>query len=205
MPSRHRDTYAEYYDEEDYRPSRSSSRFDKLVHAVNDGQFHDAKDIVKSAVAGHGIKREVEPYDYHGDYHSRPTRRYQDEHAYGYKHRESDYYRYHDRYPRRGRSLHGEERRGGGRRDRSRHAERSHSENRVKEAATAALAAGVAEAVRSRHSRDQSKRAITAAVGAAAVDAFVSNGEDKKKGRHIAESAVSGLLIDRLANGRSSH
>jgi hypothetical protein len=35
------------------------------------------------------------------------------------------------------------------------------------------------------------------------VDAFVSNGDDRKKGRHIAESAVSGLLIDRFANGGS--
>lgn len=208
MPGRHRNTYADYYDEADYRPSRSPSRFHQFVHAVHDGQFHEAKDIAKSAVKRQGTGREVEPYDYY-DYYERPTRHHHDDYSYGSRHRDSDYY-YDGDYPeRRGRSLHSEDRHYGRRMDDSRHHRqpraRSHSENRIKEAATAALAAGITEAVRSRHSQDQSKRAITAAVGAAAVDAFVSNGEGRKKGRHIAESAVSGLLIDRLANGRSKH
>ncbi|EFY84900.1 hypothetical protein J3459_016955 [Metarhizium acridum] len=180
MPSRHGDAHAEYYNDEDYRPSRSP-------------------------IAGHGSRREVEPYEYEA-YSGQRTRRRHD-YAPGHGDREVDYYRHDDRRPRRGRSLHSEERYAGRRRDHSHHRRqpraRSHSENRVKEAATAALAAGLAEAIKSRHSRDQSKRAITAAAGAAAVDALVSNGEDGKKGRHIAESAVSGLLIDRLANGSS--
>ncbi|OAQ65872.2 hypothetical protein VFPPC_14252 [Pochonia chlamydosporia 170] len=194
MPGRHRETYAEYHDNTDYRPSRSPSRFDQFVHAVNNSQFHEAKDIAKSAVTRHGTGREVEPYAYdYYDYHERPTRRHHDDYTYGSGHRHSDYY---DReYPsRRGRSLHSDDRHYSRRADDTRHHRqvraRSHSENRIKEAATAAIAAGLTEAVRSRHSRDQSRRAITAAVGAAAVDAFVSNGEDRKKGRHIAESAL---------------
>lgn len=53
---------------------------------------------------------------------------------------------------------------------------RPYSEKGVTEEVAAVLAAGLAEAVRSRHSLEQTKRAITAAVGTAAVDTFVSNG-----------------------------
>lgn len=201
MPNRHRGTYAEDYSDEDYRPSRSPGRLNQAVH----GQFHDAKEMVKSAFAGHGSRRQAEPYEYEA-YSDRRTRHHHD-YAPGHGHTKADYYRHDGRRPRRGRSLHSEERYVSGRRDHSHHRRqpgaRSHSKNRVKEAATAALAAGLAEAIKSRHSRDQSRRAITAAAGAAAVDALVSNGEDGKKGRRIAESAVGGLLIDRLANGSS--
>ncbi|UNI22308.1 hypothetical protein JDV02_008207 [Purpureocillium takamizusanense] len=71
------------------------------------------------------------------------------------------------------------------------------------EAATAAAAAGLLEAVRARHNPNRSTRAVTAAVGAAAVDVLVSKGEFGKRGRHIAEGAIGGLAVDRLANGPS--
>ncbi|KHO01926.1 uncharacterized protein MAM_00927 [Metarhizium album ARSEF 1941] len=212
MPGRHRDADAGYHSDDDYsiyRPSRSPGRLDQLARAVDHGRFHDAKEIAKSALAGAGSRRrEGEPYEYEAAFSDRLTRRCHDD-APGRGHRDADYHGYEGRRPRPGPSRHMEERHVG-RRERSSHRReqpraRCQSENRVKEAATAALAAGLAEAIKSRHSRDQSKRAITAAVGAAAVDAFVSNGEEHGKGRHIAESAVSGLLIDRLAHGSSKH
>ncbi|KAL7807419.1 hypothetical protein V8C26DRAFT_414782 [Trichoderma gracile] len=90
-----------------------------------------------------------------------------------------------------------------GDRHRSKATARTQGEHRLVEAATAGLAAGVTEAVRARHDPDRSRRAVTAAVSAAAVDALASNGDERKRGRHLVESAVSGLLIDRLANRRS--
>lgn len=205
MPHSHGETYGDYYDEMDDRRSRSPNKLNRFFHALNDGQLHEAKTIAKSSVSRPEKSREVVTYDYY-DNHDQPTHQHHEYFEYDKKHGNHRYYREEDHHLPRGRSLHSEDRYYNRRRDSSherRHKRATSHENRITEAATAALAAGLTEAVRSRHSRDQSKRAITAAIGAAAVDTFVSNGRDRNKGRHIAESAASGLLIDHLANGRS--
>lgn len=161
--------------------------------------FSQAKHFANLIVAQPDRGREIDCYNIS----SRRPRHYGDEH----RHDELISYRDVGQSRRRGRSLHSEDsihdRRHGRYHYRGSSRVRSHSEHRLAEAATAALTAGLTEAVRARHNPDRFKRTITAAVGAAAVDAFVSKGKDQKNGRHIAESAVGGLLIDRLAHGRS--
>ncbi|KAL7940195.1 hypothetical protein V8C42DRAFT_363650 [Trichoderma barbatum] len=199
MPS-HRSSY-EYRDDEIHYGFSSSPpprRLYEFAHA-GDGHLREARKIAKSGARLPERERVVEYYD-------RPSPNHHNQHGERHRADEAMSYREVRQSRRRGRSLHNEDdvdyRRHGGHHHHRPHT-RAHSEHRLVEAATAALTAGVTEAVRARHDPDRSRRAVTAAVSAAAVDALVSKGEDRKSGRHIAESAVSGLLIDRLANGRS--
>ncbi|KAK8047915.1 hypothetical protein PG996_015979 [Apiospora saccharicola] len=74
-----------------------------------------------------------------------------------------------------------------------------------KQAAEAAAGAAAAEMWRSRGNPDQIKRVATAAAGAVAVDLALGRGSrDDKNKRHAMESAIGGLVIDRMVNGSSS-
>jgi hypothetical protein len=66
------------------------------------------------------------------------------------------------------------------------------------------VTAGLVEAWRSRHDADRTVRVATAALGAAATDtALAANAgqHDHKEKRHIVESALAGLVENRLING----
>ncbi|KAK7911126.1 hypothetical protein PG985_013607 [Apiospora marii] len=74
-----------------------------------------------------------------------------------------------------------------------------------KQAAEAAAGAAAVEVWRSRGSPDQVKRVATAAAGAVAVDLALGRGaHDEKNKRHAVESAVGGLVFDRMVNGSRS-
>ena len=66
-----------------------------------------------------------------------------------------------------------------------------------------ALVAGGVESFRSRHDPASASRALTAAATAGTMDAFIGKKSDGKSVRHIAESVVAGLAVDRLAHGKA--
>ncbi|KAK8066183.1 hypothetical protein PG997_012930 [Apiospora hydei] len=71
-----------------------------------------------------------------------------------------------------------------------------------KQAAEAAAGAAAAEAWRSRGNPDKMRRVATAAAGAVAVDLALGRGAgDEKNKRHAVESAIGGLVFDRMVNG----
>ncbi|OCK80330.1 hypothetical protein K432DRAFT_382304 [Lepidopterella palustris CBS 459.81] len=109
-----------------------------------------------------------------------------------------------DRYDRRSRRYSSDDR------DRSRsRGKGGKSEKKWEQAVTAAAVAGAIEAFRSRNepgpwTGEKGQRVATAALGAAGIDSFVDKDPDRKGKRHIAESALGGLLANRLANGPRS-
>ncbi|KAF2018848.1 hypothetical protein BU24DRAFT_106273 [Aaosphaeria arxii CBS 175.79] len=77
------------------------------------------------------------------------------------------------------------------------------------QAAKAAIVAGAVEAFRSRKTPgpwtgEKGQRIATAALGAAGIDSFIDKDPDKHSKRHVAESALGGLVANRLANGSRS-
>ena len=80
------------------------------------------------------------------------------------------------------------------------------SKDKWEQAAKAAIVAGAVEAFRSRKAPgpwtgEKGQRIATAALGAAGIDSLVDKDPDKHGKRHVAESAIGGLLANRLANG----
>ncbi|KAI8633768.1 hypothetical protein F5Y19DRAFT_489220 [Xylariaceae sp. FL1651] len=71
----------------------------------------------------------------------------------------------------------------------------------LRQAASAAATAGVVEAWRARHDADKAMRVATAALGAAATDSALGTQRDRKGKRHVAESALAGLVQNRVING----
>lgn len=200
MPAR-RDTYDSSDDEHrhSYSYTPPSKRYPRPTRDSDKHRLSRTRRTASSTVARPEKERDV-------DYDDRTARRHYKNYDERAKNEEEMYHREARRSGRRGRSLHNEddaEYRQRGDRYRSRTRTRARSEGRLVEAAKAGLVAGVTEAVRVRHDSNRARRAVTAAVSAAAVDAFVSKGDDRHRGRHLVESAVSGLLIDRLANGQS--
>jgi len=221
MPRRHECFYNDPYDHHDpcyaldyerRRPSsRSRHRGDKFARALEQGHVHEAGDIAKSALVKRRSERGHDDSHERGTYREHYGRRGRNSTARG-EERRFTYSQDSEARPRRSRSADVRERF-----DDHHHRQDSHHLHRRRryssvgrpsgsgfaEAATAAAAAGLVEAVRARHNPNRLTRAVTAAVSAAAVDALVSKGEDCKRGRHIVESAVGGLAIDRIANGSS--
>lgn len=83
------------------------------------------------------------------------------------------------------------------------------TEKKWEQAAKAAIVAGAVEAFRSRKTPgpwtgEKGQRIATAALGAAGIDGLVDKNPDKHGKRHVAESAIGGLLANRLANGSRS-
>lgn len=77
------------------------------------------------------------------------------------------------------------------------------------QAAKAAIVAGAVEAFRSRKvpgawTGAKGQRVATAALGAAGIDGLIDRDPEKHEKRHIAESALGGLLANRVANGSRS-
>jgi hypothetical protein len=77
------------------------------------------------------------------------------------------------------------------------------------QAAKAAIVAGAVEAFRSRKEAGpwtgaKGQRVATAALGAAGIDGLIDRDPGKNEKRHIAESALGGLVASRLANGSRS-
>lgn len=84
----------------------------------------------------------------------------------------------------------------------------SHDRNdRIQQAAKAALAAAAAEAWRSRkepghiYDAQKARRILTAAVGAGGIDALIDSNPNRHEGRHVGEGAIGGLLLNRAVNG----
>ncbi|KAI1331734.1 hypothetical protein F5Y16DRAFT_395020 [Xylariaceae sp. FL0255] len=72
----------------------------------------------------------------------------------------------------------------------------------LKQAAGAAVVAGLVEAFTSRHDANIGSRIATAALGAAITDSVIGHHHDGKEKRHIVESALVGLVGDRAVHGR---
>ncbi|KAJ5995419.1 hypothetical protein N7481_002396 [Penicillium waksmanii] len=95
-------------------------------------------------------------------------------------------------------------------RSRDRHgSKRDKSEQRMMQAARAALTAGAAEAFRSRKdpgewSGAKGKRVLTAAVTAAGTDGLVDKDPKKHGTRHVIESTLAGMATSHFINGGSS-
>lgn len=99
---------------------------------------------------------------------------------------------------------------------RSRNDSRSRSRSRGgrksekwEQAAKAALVAGAVEAFRSRKvpgawTGAKGQRVATAALGAAGIDGLIDRDPEKHEKRHVAESALGGLLANRAVNGSRS-
>lgn len=98
----------------------------------------------------------------------------------------------------------------------SRYGSRSRSRDRGgrksekwEQAAKAALVAGAVEAFRSRNvpgawTGAKGQRVATAALGAAGIDGLIDRDPEKHEKRHVAESAIGGLLANRAVNGSRS-
>ncbi|CAI7675719.1 unnamed protein product [Penicillium manginii] len=107
----------------------------------------------------------------------------------------------HGRYSSSSRSRSRSRDRRGGKRDKS--------EQRMMQAARAALTAGAAEAFRSRKDPGEwagakGKRVLTAAVTAAGTDGLVDKDPNKHGTRHVIESTLAGLATSHFINGGSS-
>lgn len=94
-------------------------------------------------------------------------------------------------------------------RSRSRSREGGRKSEKWEQAAKAALVAGAVEAFRSRKvagpwTGEKGQRIATAAIGAAGIDSLIDRDPSKHEKRHVAESALGGLVATRLANGSRS-
>jgi len=90
----------------------------------------------------------------------------------------------------------------------SRSSSRSVGDAKIKQALKAAVTAGAVEAFRARHepgglSGPKGERILTAAVTAAGVDGVLDRDPDKHEKRHIVESALAGLVANRVIHGPS--
>ncbi|KAH8167397.1 hypothetical protein CIB48_g843 [Xylaria polymorpha] len=184
---------------------RSRSRTDAFLDALESGHVREAIGTLKPTSQSHdgqGHRHRHHGYDYYGEGHRRS--RYDDHYPREDEHEGAR--------PRRHRSAHSDkyldDRRGrssGHGRSHHRRSSTSHGGSGgpdLKQAAGAAVAAGVVEAFRSRHDPDRAMRVATAAIGAAATDSALGGGRhDHKEKRHVVESALAGLVENRVING----
>ncbi|KAF2632236.1 hypothetical protein BU25DRAFT_406773 [Macroventuria anomochaeta] len=124
---------------------------------------------------------------------SRSRHRRRDDRGYESDRRHDDYDRRSSRYDSRSRS-------------RSRGGRKS---EKWEQAAKAAIVAGAVEAFRSRNvagpwTGAKGQRVATAALGAAGIDGLIDRDPEKHEKRHVAESALGGLLANRAVNGSRS-
>ena len=171
-----RDSYADSYAGDRPKPQRRKSIVDKAK------DFGEAAGLggVIAAVTGRSRSR------------SREKHRRRDDRGY-----DSD--RRYDEYDRRSRNDSRS-------RSRSRGGRKS---EKWEQAAKAALVAGAVEAFRSRNvpgawTGAKGQRVATAALGAAGIDGLIDRDPEKHEKRHVAESALGGLLANRAVNGSRS-
>ncbi|KAI0479633.1 hypothetical protein F4859DRAFT_513137 [Xylaria cf. heliscus] len=207
---------------------RSRSRTDAFLDALESGQVREAIGTLKPTSHSHDGHRhhhhhhDSRAHDHYSegaphhrrsrydDYYPPEDGLYYDEVARPRRHLSAHSDRHYD--DRRGRSSGG----GGHNHGHSSHHHHHHNHNHrkrpssshgpdLKQAAGAAVAAGVVEAFRSRHDPDRTARVATAAIGAAATDSALGSGrhgyEKKKEKRHVVESALAGLVENRVING----
>lgn len=172
-----RDEYAGSYAGDRPKPQRRKSIVDK------------AKDFGEAAGLG-GVIAAVTGKDRS---RSRDRHRRRDDRGYDSDRRYDDYDRRSSRYGSRSRS-------------RSRGGRKS---EKWEQAAKAAIVAGAVEAFRSRNvpgpwTGAKGQRIATAAIGAAGIDGLIDRDPDKHEKRHVAESALGGLLANRAVNGSRS-
>ncbi|KAI0434292.1 hypothetical protein F5Y09DRAFT_296537 [Xylaria sp. FL1042] len=189
--------------------TRSRSRADNFIDALESGHVREAMKELKpshsSSHSGHHQRHHnTREYDY---YDEGPPRRSRYD---GHYPPDDGYYYDSSSRPRRHRSTHSERHRDDHHRGRhhshghDRHHKRSSSMYGgpdLKQAAGAAVAAGVVEAWRSRHDADRTMRVATAALGAAATDTALGGRHESKDKRHVVESALAGLVENRMING----
>ena len=173
-----RDSYADSYAGDRPKPQRRKSIVDKAK------DFGEAAGLggVIAAVTGRSRSRS----------RSREKHRRRDDRGY-----DSD--RRYDEYDRRSRNDSRS-------RSRSRGGRKS---EKWEQAAKAALVAGAVEAFRSRNvpgawTGAKGQRVATAALGAAGIDGLIDRDPEKHEKRHVAESALGGLLANRAVNGSRS-
>ncbi|KAI0100142.1 hypothetical protein GGR51DRAFT_533217 [Nemania sp. FL0031] len=196
--------------------TRSRSRTDAFLDALEGGHLREAVGTLNPTRPSDGHRHRHQHHSSRGhDYndeavvrHSRYDNYYPQEDRYYYestqrprRHRsvQSDRY-YEDRRGRSGHHGHGHSHshsHGHG----HRRASSSHAGPDLKQAAGAAVAAGVVEAWRSRHDANRTMRVATAAIGAAATDSALGGGPHHKEKRHVVESALAGLVENRVING----
>ena len=171
-----RDSYADSYAGDRPKPQRRKSIVDKAK------DFGEAAGLggVIAAVTGRSRSR------------SREKHRRRDDRGYDSDRRYDEYDR-RSRYDSRSRSRS----RGG------------HKSEKWEQAAKAALVAGAVEAFRSRNvpgawTGAKGQRVATAALGAAGIDGLIDRDPEKHEKRHVAESALGGLLANRAVNGSRS-
>ncbi|PSN72719.1 hypothetical protein BS50DRAFT_606646 [Corynespora cassiicola Philippines] len=175
------------YSDDDYRERPKPSRRKSIVDNVKEiGEAAGLGGII-GAVSGRSRSRSRHRRDRYDD-------RGYDSERYGYDDRDRRSRRYSSSERSRSRS------RGGGRRK---------TNAKWEQAAKAAIVAGAVEAFRSRNTPGpwtgaKGQRIATAALGAAGIDSLVDKDPDKHGKRHVAESAIGGLLANRLANGSRS-
>ncbi|KAF3043166.1 hypothetical protein E8E12_006483 [Didymella heteroderae] len=174
-----RDSYADSYAGDRPKPQRRKSIVDRAK------DFGEAAGLggVIAAVTGRSRSR------------SRERHRRRDDRGY-----DSDR-RYDDRYDDRRSSRYGSRSR-----SRSRGGRKS---EKWEQAAKAAIVAGAVEAFRSRNvpgawTGAKGQRVATAAIGAAGIDGLIDRDPEKHEKRHVAESALGGLLANRAVNGSRS-
>ncbi|KAI1199660.1 hypothetical protein F5X97DRAFT_341433 [Nemania serpens] len=190
--------------------NRSRSRTDAFLGALESGQVREAVGALKPSRSsdrhGHGHRHHgSRGHDHYYDEVAVRRSRYDDEYP-----RDQGYYYESSTVPRRHRSTHSDGHRDDRRAHHGGHHSRGHSRHRrassssgpdFRQAAGAAVAAGVAEAWRSRHEPDRAVRVATAAIGAAATDSALGGGNGHKEKRHVVESALAGLVENRVING----
>ncbi|KAI4868738.1 hypothetical protein F4820DRAFT_408613 [Hypoxylon rubiginosum] len=176
--------------------TRTRSRSGAFLEALGGGHVRDAIGALKPGPDPSSEDRHHHHRRHHGD----DDYYYYDE--YLSDDGDDDYYYYEETRPhQRHRSTH-TERRSHDKRVRDRPSRRSASTGpNLKQAAEAAVAAGVVEAWRSRRDRDRTARVATAAIGAAATDALINKDGDRTKKRHVIESVIAGLAENRVVNG----
>lgn len=172
-----RDSYADSYAGDRPKPQRRKSIVDR---AKDIGEAAGLGGVI-AAVTGRSRSR------------SRSRARRRDDRGYDSDRRYDDYDRRSNRYDSRSRS-------------RSRGGRKS---EKWEQAAKAALVAGAVEAFRSRKvpgawTGAKGQRVATAALGAAGIDGLIDRDPEKHEKRHVAESALGGLLANRAVNGSRS-
>ncbi|XXG96820.1 hypothetical protein Hte_003111 [Hypoxylon texense] len=196
--------------------TRTRSRSGAFLEALGGGRVREAIGALKpgsDASSGdrhrHRRSHHHDDDDYYYYYDEKPLRRHShyDEYLTDDDDGGGGEYYYEETRPRhRHRSSHAEQRRSHhdhDKRARSRPSRRSASTGpNLRQAAEAAVAAGVVEAWRSRRDRDRTARVATAAIGAAATDALMHRDDgDRTKKRHVVESVIAGLAENRVVNG----
>ncbi|KAI6087334.1 hypothetical protein F4821DRAFT_236237 [Hypoxylon rubiginosum] len=183
--------------------TRPRSKSGAFLDALGSGNVRDAIGALKPGSDPNSGDRHHRRSRGDDDYYYDERPRHRHSRYDDYPSGEDDYYYEETRPRRRHRSTHtSDHHHGRDGRGRDRPSRRSISTGpNFKQAAEAAVAAGVVEAWRSRRDGDRTARVATAAIGAAATDALLNRDGDRKGKKHVLESVIAGLAENRVVNG----